>query len=235
MKLLVLAGGFGTRLKSAVSDVPKGLAPVNGVPILRLQIENWIHQGLASFVFLLHHEAHLVIDFLEAEMHGLLKKCEVDWIVESGPMGTGGAIANAVSAMNLSGSFLVTNADTWLGNGIQALAQAGSPAMAVVRVEDARRFGGVRFDDRNVVSQFVEKSALAQPGWINAGLYHLDPTLFKGWDAEPFSLETERLVSWSNQGILKAMPIEADFIDIGIPDDYFRFCRWMESQRASTL
>ncbi len=235
MKLLVLAGGFGTRLKSAVSDVPKALAPVNGVPFLRFQIENWIRQGLTSFVFLLHHEAQLIIDFLEKEKNGLLENCEVDWIVEPSPMGTGGAIANAVACMSISGSFMVTNADTWLGSGIEAVAQTGSPAMAVVRVEDARRYGGVQFDDRNVVSRFVEKSALAQPGWINAGLYHLDATLFKHWDAEPFSVETTSLFAWGSQGNLKATPIEADFIDIGIPDDYFRFCRWMESQRASTL
>ena len=46
MRLLVLAGGFGTRLSSVVSDVPKALAPVNGVPFLRLQLENWLKQGL---------------------------------------------------------------------------------------------------------------------------------------------------------------------------------------------
>lgn len=218
-----------------MSDVPKALAPVNGVPFLRFQLENWIRQGLTSFVFLLHHEAKLIITFLEKEKQGLLANCEVDWIIESSPLGTGGAIANAVSVLNISGSFMVTNADTWLGTGMQALALAGSPAMAVVRVEDARRYGGVQFDDLNIVRRFVEKRALAQPGWINAGLYHLDATLFKDWDAEPFSLETTSLVSWGNQGILKATPIEADFIDIGIPDDYFRFCRWMETQRASTL
>ena len=218
-----------------MSDVPKALAPVNGVPFLRFQLENWIRQGLTSFVFLLHHEAKVIITFLEKEKQGLLANCEVDWIIESSPLGTGGAIANAVSVLNISGSFMVTNADTWLGTGMQALALAGSPAMAVVRVEDARRYGGVQFDDLNIVRRFVEKRALAQPGWINAGLYHLDATLFKDWDAEPFSLETTSLVSWGNQGILKATPIEADFIDIGIPDDYFRFCRWMETQRASTL
>ncbi|APW44194.1 sugar phosphate nucleotidyltransferase [Rhodoferax saidenbachensis] len=235
IKLLVLAGGFGTRLRSVVSDVPKALAPVNGVPFLRFQIENWVNQGLTSFVFLLHHQAQLVIDFLKSEKQDLFRNCEVNWIVESSPMGTGGAIANAVSVMNISGNFMVTNADTWLGTGIQALAQAESPAMAVVGVEDVRRYGGVLFDSGHVVSRFVEKSGLAQPGWINAGLYHLDVTLFRAWNQEPFSLETKSLFAWGANGILKAEPIETDFIDIGIPDDYFRFCRWMESQRASIL
>ena len=90
--MFVLAGGFGTRLQSVV-EVPKALAPVGDVPFLRLQIEHWIAQGLNSFVFLLHYQADLIINFLEIEKTSLLKDCEVQWLVEPKPMGTGGAIA----------------------------------------------------------------------------------------------------------------------------------------------
>ena len=65
MKLLVLAGGFGTRLQSVVSDVPKAVAPVGNVSFLYLQLEHWIAQGVRSFVFLLHHQADLIIGFFE--------------------------------------------------------------------------------------------------------------------------------------------------------------------------
>ena len=50
MRLLVLAGGFGTRLKSVVNDVPKALAPVGSVPFLQLQIELWYSQGIREFI-----------------------------------------------------------------------------------------------------------------------------------------------------------------------------------------
>ena len=56
MDMLVLAGGFGTRLKDAVSDVPKPMAPINGVPLLQLQLDHWIIQGQRSFIFLLYHQ-----------------------------------------------------------------------------------------------------------------------------------------------------------------------------------
>ena len=56
MKLLVLAGGFGTRLHSVVAEVPKALAPIGSVPFLQLQIDHWKTQGINSFVFLLHHD-----------------------------------------------------------------------------------------------------------------------------------------------------------------------------------
>ncbi len=235
MKLLVLAGGFGTRLRSAVAEVPKSLAPVGDVPFLHLQIEHWRNQGLESFVFLLHHQADLIIDFLRNERHSLLKDCKVQWLVEPAPMGTGGALAYAVEQLNIADDFLVTNADTWLGTGIKEVWQAAAPAMAVIKVGDAGRYGSVQFDDKNFITAFHEKSATSEPGWINAGLCLLNAGLFKEWNHEPFSLERINFPILASQGILKAVPLQADFIDIGVPDDYFRFCRWIESGKVGVL
>lgn len=235
MKLLVLAGGFGTRLRSVVAEVPKALAPVGDVSFLHLQIEHWKIQGLKSFVFLLHHQADLIIDFLRNEQQGLLKDCEVQWLVEPSPMDTGGAIAYAIERLNISGGFLVTNADTWLGTGIKELWQADSPAIGVVNVGDVGRYGSVKFDDKYIITCFHEKSASAGTVWINAGLCHLKAELFKECNHEPFSLERIGFTSWAARGILKAVPLESSFIDIGVPDDYFRFCRWIESGKAGAL
>ena len=55
MQLLVLAGGFGSRLRSVVSSVPKPLAPINGRPFLSFQMENWVSQGATDFIFLYRH------------------------------------------------------------------------------------------------------------------------------------------------------------------------------------
>lgn len=59
-KLLVLAGGFGTRLKSLVSDLPKPLAPVEDKSFLEYLIYNWPDQGVSQFIFLLHYEANKI-------------------------------------------------------------------------------------------------------------------------------------------------------------------------------
>ena len=235
MKLLVLAGGFGTRLQSVVSDVPKALAPVGNVSFLYLQLEHWIAQGVRSFVFLLHHQANLIIGFLKEEQIGLLKDCEIQWLVEPTPMDTGGAIAYAIEQLNFSGDFLVTNADTWLGTGIQELWQAGLPSMAVVKVEDAGRYGNVQFDDKNLITSFNEKSSMTRAGWINAGLCHLNAELFKEWNHEPFSLERISFTMLAAQGKLKAVPLNTNFIDIGVPEDYFRFCRWIEFEKKEVM
>jgi D-glycero-alpha-D-manno-heptose 1-phosphate guanylyltransferase len=232
MKLLVLAGGFGTRLQSAVPGLPKALAPVGGVPFLYLQIQNWIGQGVKSFVFLLHHQADLGIAFLEKERSGLLKNCEVSWVVEPAPMGTGGALAYAVDELGITGSFLATNADTWLGTGIQDVSIKEAPSMAVVYVEDAGRYGRVQCDADGSISAFREKQIGSGPGLINAGLSHLHAGLFENWDHQPFSLESVTFPALAAQGRLKAVSLRSSFIDIGIPEDYFRFCRWVESGKV---
>lgn len=235
MKMFVLAGGFGTRLQSVVDEVPKALAPVGDVPFLYLQIEHWIAQGTNSFVFLLHHQADLIVNFLKIEKTGLLKNCEVQWLVEPTPMGTGGAVAYAVEQLNISGDFLVTNADTWLGTGGEDLCKVDAPAMTVVKLSNAGRYGLVQLNDQNHVTAFHEKCSSIGPGWINAGMCLLNAELFKDWNHMPFSLEQISFPALAASGDLKAVPLITDFIDIGIPDDYFRFCRWINSDRKESL
>ena len=235
MKMLVLAGGFGKRLQSVVAEVPKALAPVGQVPFLYLQIEHWMAQGLRSFVFLLHHQADLIISFLEAEKNGLLSGCQVTWLVEPTPMDTGGAVASAVNQLNLLGDFLLTNADTWLGAGVQDISRSAAPSIAVIRLRDASRYGQVQFNNQFNVTAFREKSSSQGSHWINAGLCHLNADLFKGWDGQPFSLERISLPELADRGALRAVPLQTDFIDIGIPDDYFRFCHWIAAGRKGKL
>lgn len=226
--LLILSGGFGTRLKSVVSAVPKPLAPVNDHPFLYYQIKNWTRQGLRKFIFLLYNQSELIIDFLEAEREGILKNCDVNWIVEPEPMGTGGAIAYCIKQLKLRGDFLVTNADTWLGTGIAEISQSRAPAMAVINVENSERYGSVQMSGDRIVS-FLEKSSTAASGWINAGLCRLDSDSFKKIKQNVFSLEQIVFPELAQSGKLNGVKLSTDFIDIGIPEDYFRFIQLTNS------
>jgi D-glycero-alpha-D-manno-heptose 1-phosphate guanylyltransferase len=234
--LFVLAGGFGTRLRAAVSKVPKPLAPVVDRPYLHYLIENWIEQGVTSITFLLHHQADLIEAFLESRKGADHRPgiCDIGTLIEPFPLGTGGAIAFAVQQLQMTGSFLATNADTWLGTGIRQVIEAGAPAMAVVRVDNSDRYGNVRIE-QNTVAGFDEKQASGGAGWVNAGLYHLHAAQFKDWTSQAFSLERELFPTLANAGQLKAIPLETEFIDIGIPEDYFRFCRWIQSGKSCVL
>lgn len=235
MRLLVLAGGFGTRLRTAIADVPKALAPIGEIPFLQIQIENWLAQGVNKFTFLLHHGAEQIVAFLEARQGDLLNSYEVDWLVEPVPMDTGGAIAHAVRVLDLDGNFLMTNADTWLGSGMRELSQVAAPAMAVIHRTDVGRYGQIHFDNDSKVTAFKEKDEKSESGWINAGLCHFNSELFNSWDGRPFSLERDLYSVLVQNHSLKAVPLQTDFIDIGIPDDYHRFCRWVETGRQVPL
>ena len=235
MKLLVLAGGFGTRLQSALSNVPKALAPVCGTPFLRLQLENWIGQGIDEIIFLLHHQADQIILFLHLQRKIFLKECDINWVVESTPMDTGGAIANAVKTLNLRGEFLVINADTWLSTGMVELARSISPSIGLVYLENISRYGQVKYDKDFHIVKFSEKAVTSMPGWINAGIFHLDPLFFLDWNGKPFSLESHLFVELAQSRQLHAVQLNTDFLDIGIPADYKRFCRWVHEGRKLPL
>jgi len=160
---------------------------------------------------------------------------QVATVVEAQPLGTGDAIAFAVAQRQLRHAFLVTNADTWLGTGVAEMRAAGPDSIGVVRVEDAGRYGAVHLSPAGNVESFEEKRPDTSGGWINAGLYHLQPGLFGGWDGRPFSIEQRLFPQLVGQGALKAVPLDTPFIDIGVPAEYFRFCRWIESRKAVPL
>jgi D-glycero-alpha-D-manno-heptose 1-phosphate guanylyltransferase len=233
--ILVLAGGFGTRLRSAVADVPKPLAPIAGQPYLGYLIDSWVAQGVGALTFLLHYQAGLIQAYVvELEQAGRLKGCKVRFLVEPEPMGTGGAVAYAVHELQLHGDFLVSNADTWLGSGVVQLAGAQSPAIAVIPVANTQRYGRVRLA-ANKISLFEEKQDSYGEGLINAGLYHLEGGLFAHWNGQPFSLEHEIFPALVKAGSLNSVTLDTDFIDIGVPEDYYRFCQWITSNKVGAL
>lgn len=232
MRLLVLAGGFGTRLRPVIFGIPKALAPIGNIPFLMYQIENWKKQGVRSFVFLLHYQAELIIEFLKNELNfGVLVGCEVYWVIEPTPMGTGGALKYAIDKMNLEGDFLVGNADTWVSSGISKLIESSSSAILVKKMLDCSRYGSIEFNESSVISKFHEKQNVSGEGWINSGFYKLNTADFEGYNSTPFSLETSLFPFLVTTNRLRAIAIEGDFIDIGVPDDYHKFCHWVNGEK----
>jgi len=233
--LLILAGGFGTRLRSVVFDRPKPLAPVGGIPFLQFLLEQWKAQGIRNYVFLLHHQAEQVVAWLHTLEATLLDSCTYSVVIEPQPLNTGGAVAYAVQQLALQGDFLVANADTWLGTGVSSIKLTTPPALSVIRVDDTSRYGSVLFNNIGNVTAFNEKQDSIGTGWINAGLYHLMSDDFSDWEGQPFSLEQDWFPTLVRTGRLKAVPLQTTFIDIGIPEDYQRFKQWIESGKSFIL
>ena len=106
MELIILAGGFGTRLKSIINNIPKCLVNVNGKPFLSILVENWIKQVLNDFIFSLHYESEKIITFIEKENSDLFKNSRVRYVVEPAPLGTGGAISYVINNLNINEVFV---------------------------------------------------------------------------------------------------------------------------------
>jgi len=235
MRMLILAGGLGTRLRGVVSNVPKPLAPIGTIPFLHYQIENWLAQGVQSFIFLVHHQSKVINRFIDERRGSLFTGCTVQSIVEPHPLDTGGAVGFAVRQLGLEGQLLITNADTWLGAGVRELAITGANSLVVVQQADASRYGRVEVDETGCVRSFLEKTDRSESGWINAGMYALGAEIFSEWNGQRMSLEMDVFPKLLAERRLRAVPMESDFIDIGVPEDYFRFCRWQKGGRKGKL
>ncbi len=221
---IVLAGGLGTRLREAVADRPKCLAPVGTRPFLEIQIDALRAAGVDDIVLSLGYMAEQVIDAVQQ----MPTREHVRHVVEPSLLGTGGAIAFAMDSLGLDEA-LVANGDTYLdgdiGGMLAALDRDGGELlrMAVVQVPDRGRFGGVQTDPDGRVRGFLEKGAQG-PGTINAGLYRLCRSALPAAGSSAYSLESAVLPALVARGAVTARAIEGSFIDIGVPADYFQFC-----------
>jgi NDP-sugar pyrophosphorylase family protein len=187
-------------------------------------------------VILLHYRAELirtvVSEYIEYAYKDIVK---VVFVVEEKPLGTGGSILNAVRSLQIEDSFLVINSDTWLGDGLKDLNVSTPNSIAAIEVADCSRYGSLTIEN-NTIKEFLEKGCVAGEGLINAGLYHLKIDLFLDFfNTKSFSLESDVFPIAAKNGFLKAKKVNTDFIDIGIPEDYFRFCNWINTDKKNAL
>ena len=222
--LIILAGGFGTRLQSILKGNPKPLADINGIPFLQILFINWVNKGFTKFILSLHFESEKIIKIVEELKKSTLQNCQIDYVVEETPLGTGGAIAYVVKILSLKGDFFVANADTWIESGYSEMNKIEGNVMGVVHINDTGRYGRVLIDDYQRIVKFEEKNQNDSAGYINAGIYKLNSMLFLEWDGSPYSIEKDMFPNLIYNNCLKGIKLNSNFIDIGIPEDYLKFC-----------
>jgi D-glycero-alpha-D-manno-heptose 1-phosphate guanylyltransferase len=219
---VVLAGGFGTRLRAVVSDVPKPMAPIGGEPFLALLMAHLARNGFERVVLSVGYLADAIVGHFGASWRGM----QVDYAREEVPLGTGGAIRAALARCTAD-HVHVFNGDTYLGLDCavtEALWQATRTPIIVAReVPDTARYGRLEVDAAGRVTGFLEKAESGGPGWINAGCYVLPRVIAAEFPPDdPFSFETGYLREAVARRPVLACPTDAEFIDIGTPEDYAR-------------
>jgi mannose-1-phosphate guanylyltransferase len=224
VKAVVLVGGEGTRLRPLTETTPKPLLPLMDRPFLHHVLDHLGRHGVTEVV--------LSSSYLEAAFLPVIEERQgrpaVTWITEGEPLGTGGAIVNALEHLG-DEPFFVLNGDILTDLDLTAMLEVhrSNAAMATIalhRVEDARPFGLVDTEGDGRVLAFREKPADPVPGTINAGTYLLDPRALEGFTADgPLSVEREVYPEVIGRGLpVFGFLTEAYWLDLGTPEKYLR-------------
>jgi phosphoheptose isomerase len=217
---VILAGGFGTRLRPVLSDRPKVLAEVAGRPFLFLLLDQMADAGVSRVILCTGHLGEQVRSAIAGSYRGM----EIAYSHEETPLGTAGALRQA--AMNSPGDlFLAMNGDSYTAADLSAFLCSHSQTDALGSIllawaPDCARYGTVAFDGAGRVVRFIEKRGVAAPGWINAGIYLLSREVLEAMPARtPLSLETEVFPAIDG---LRGYCVRTPFIDIGTPESLAR-------------
>lgn len=221
---LILAGGRGTRIEKVLKNTPKALAPISsGVTFLELQIRMLIESGINHFVISLGHLSEKFVPVISKLKN---QKINISTVTELSPLGTGGAILENTKLFD--SPFCVVNGDTYFAEKITdfvnlEVQEKFIANIALVKVNDALRYGSVKIDSAGTVTAFQEKNRITD-GYISAGLYKIKPTInnFFLENFNPRSVENDVFPELVSKGVLKGIKMDNKIIDIGIPEDYMR-------------
>jgi D-glycero-alpha-D-manno-heptose 1-phosphate guanylyltransferase len=220
LNVLILAGGLGTRLRSVVRDVPKPMAPVAGRPFIEHQLRFLASTGFKSVVIALGYRGDVIKQHFKKDFMGI----QIDYSSEATPLGTGGAIVNAVKAKRLDGNLVVLNGDTFFPISIESMMldhikNSADVTLAIFRDKSFGRYSGLCLDDK----MKVLRSDADTSEYKSAGIYifsHNIVGLLRSKELKKISFEEDigpKLISNYNvYGYAESAP----FIDIGIPEDF---------------
>lgn len=222
--VLILAGGFGTRLRSAYKDGPKVLAPVHGRPFLWYLLASLANSGFRRVILCTGYRSEEIEQRIAA---GPSFGLEITCSREQEAMGTAGALRLAHSRYAAGQRFFALNGDSLLKLDFRQMYEyhtnSGAEAtVALAVVPNTSRYGSVEADERGTIYSFKEKDAGQTSGYINAGIYLFEPSVMDlVLEDRAVSLEREVLPLLVDTG-LKAFRSSDFFIDIGTPEDFLR-------------
>lgn len=220
METIILAGGFGKRLQGVVNDVPKPMADINGRPFLSFLLDYLINQKVNKVLLSVGYKHEIIENYLGFKY----KDIEIEYILEKEPLGTGGAIREALKYAG-NNDVIVVNGDTFFNVNLLEMLdfhcrKNSILTIAVKQMQNCSRYGSV-FIQENKIAHFEEKS-LSRSGIINGGIYAINKAISDFLDkySVPFSFEKDFMQK--NTKEMNILPYISDnyFIDIGIPKDY---------------
>ncbi|MCH8109593.1 MAG: NTP transferase domain-containing protein, partial [Chloroflexi bacterium] len=213
---VVLAGGMGTRIRPVLGDVPKLLAPLSRQSYIDWQLDFLCREGFTRILLCLGQGAGQIVEHLSSFYSGR----NVDYVIEETPLGTGGALRNALG--RLDERFVLLNGDTILKGTLKPLMlvqlqNETDAAILLAHVPDIGAYGAVEVDSCGLVTRFREKGVSNGSGLVSAGAYCIPRRFVERISVGPCSLERDVLPRWAATGSFHGVVTIKGFADIRTP------------------
>ncbi len=220
MEAIILAGGLGTRLRTAVSELPKAMAPIHGRPFLEILFDFLIKNGVDRLILSVGYKSEAIKDHFGNKYRDV----ELVYSLEETQLGTGGAVALAMAFVQ-GEHVIVANGDSFFLADFDGLIKSHLKSRADISLslkpmKNFSRYGTVILDGENRIKAFEEKRDVSE-GIINGGLYVFNTASFMALNMSgKFSLERDVFENKVDQLYLNGFITDGYFIDIGIPADF---------------
>jgi len=221
--VIILAGGFGTRLRTVVKDVPKPMAPINGRPFLEFQLSFLEQSGVQNVLIATGYKADVIRDYFGHAFRSLTLR----YSHEDEPLGTGGGLIKAAGSVNPLEPLFVMNGDTFFPIsltdmlGSHQVNKAGI-TIAMMKTNERGRYSAFDVASNGRLSLGSDSALVHKSG----GIYLFSPEMVSDLQArrvERLSFEDDLTPMFLGADLrLFAYIADVPFIDIGLPDDYHR-------------
>ena len=216
-KMVIMAGGKGTRLRPHTEHCPKPLLPVRGKPMLEHIMERARTEGVEHFILAVHYLGHMIEDYFG---DGARWNIRIEYLREEQPLGTAGALG--LLSSRPAHPLLVTNGDVLTdvryGEILDFHERLGATATMAVRSHEWQHpFGVVQTEGVNIIG-FEEKPVIRSH--VNAGIYVIEPRAVDALDhGEYCDMPTlfAKLQAASERTIV--YPMHEPWLDVGRPAD----------------
>ncbi|MFC1755630.1 NDP-sugar synthase [Thermoproteota archaeon] len=208
MKAIILAGGFGKRLRPLTDKLPKALIEVSGVPILLWQL-NWLKRNnITDIVILAGYFKEKIIDYVS---NGSRFGLNIDFVFEKTPLGTGGALKNAKSYLEDNATFIMINGDILTNFNLKKLYSkvSGNVKASIAVIPLQSSFGIIDITNDDTIVGFREKPLLNNY-WMNAGAYCLSKNIFD-YLPDKGNIESTTFPELASKKVLKAVRYDNTF------------------------
>lgn len=169
MKAIILAGGFGKRLKPITDYVPKPLVPIKNIPIIEWQIKYLKKFNVTEIIICTGYKTKMIESYLNTKNLGI----KIKFSIEDLPLGTGGAIKKAGKLIK-DKSFFVMNGDIITNINLKKLVEKQN---SIASIELRTNFG-ILETKLDKITKFREKKQVMDL-WMNAGIYYIQKEILK--------------------------------------------------------